>query len=308
MKRAIITGASGFIGSHLIHQLVDAGVEVWANVTSHNTSKNRLADLPKIHIVECELSELQSHLADFPKKADVMYHLAWQGVNPDCRNDFDLQIENIPLSLNCIRFAAMAGVKKFILPGSTSEYLYYSKPINENAIPSAQNAYGSVKIATRFLCEELARQLKVGFIYVVTTGIYAADRRDNNVIFYTIDQLLDGKKPSLTKLEQKWDYIHIDDLIEALYLIGKKGKTGRFYAIGHGDNQPLNQYIGIIKDLINPMLPLGIGEIPYVDNRLPSSCIDLSALQEDTGFVPKISFENGIRDVINRVKLEKSSC
>ncbi len=50
------------------------------------------------------------------------------------------------------------------------------------------------------------------------------------------------------------------------------------------------------------MLPIGIGDVPYVDDRLPSSCVDLSRLQADTGFKPKISFETGIKEVIEAMK------
>lgn len=61
---------------------------------------------------------------------------------------------------------------------------------------------------------------------MVITGIYAADRRDNNIIFYVIDKLLRKEKPLMTKLEQLWDYINIRDVVEALTLIGEKGQGG----------------------------------------------------------------------------------
>ena len=157
----------------------------------------------------------------------------------------------------------------------------------------------------RYLAEEYARQAGISFIYVVIAGIYAADRKDNNVIFYTIDKLLRGEKPSLTKLEQLWDYVSIEDVVDALALIGDKGENGAFYAIGHGDNQPLYKYIEIIHKYIDPDIPLGIGDVPYTNDRLPSSCIDLSRLYKDTGFVPKVNFEDGIQRVIETMKKEK---
>lgn len=211
-------------------------------------------------------------------------------------------MENIGLTLKCIDFASKLKIKKIVIPGSTSEYLYFGKKINESSAPSAYNAYGSVKIAVRFLAEQMARDVNVPMIYVVLSSIYSADRQDDNVIYYTIRNLLAGVKPSLTNLEQLWDYIYIDDLIRALCLIGEKGKSRRLYTIGSGDNQPLSRYIYMIRDLINPKLPLGIGDLPYPDpRRLPSSCVDLTALQEDTGFVPLVPFSQGIQKVIAQI-------
>lgn len=299
MQTAIVTGADGLIGSHLIKRLIDAKVKVWAVVKPNSSAISRLDKLD-VSIVECELNKLER----LPNEADVFYHLAWNGVAPELRNDFDLQVKNIDYCLSCVRAAAKYGSKKFILPGSTFEYLYYHAPINENAVPSPVNAYGSVKLAARFLCAQLARELGLNFIYTVITGIYSADRKDNNVIFYTINELLNGRKPKLTSLEQKWDYVHIDDVSEALYLIGKSGRDGRFYAIGYGDNIPLKKYIYKIRDIIDSQLPLGIGEVSLSGEKLPSSCIDLTAIIEDTGFSPKIPFEIGIAEVIRRLQNE----
>ena len=103
-------------------------------------------------------------------------------------------------------------------------------------------------------------------------------------------------------MEQKWDYVYIDDVIDALLAIGRKGKNGKVYAIGHGDNWPLSNYIRIIHELIDPSLPLGIGDIPYDCKKLPSSCVDLSEITIDTGFIPRVPFEVGIKKVINKLK------
>lgn len=307
MKKVIITGADGFIGSHFVKKLVENHIEVWAVIYPQSETKDRINGLEGVHCIEANISELGNRIEEFPREADAFYHFAWQGVKADERNNLELQLGNVELCFQCIKLAANLDVRKFVLPGSTSEYLYYGKPINEFAIPSPQNAYGSVKVALRYLAEQYARQLKVSFVYAVITGIYAADRKDNNVIFYTIDKLLRGEKPSVTKLEQLWDYVNIRDVVEALYLIGTKGQDGAFYAIGHGDNQPLYKYIEIIHNYIDKSLPLGIGDVPYANDRLPSSCIDLTKIYDDTGFIPKVNFEDGIIEVIDMMKKEISN-
>lgn len=302
MQTVVITGADGFIGTHLTKHLISNGYEVYGQVMKDSPTRSRLDGLKNVHIVEGELECFENLVAALPQKPSSFVHLAWAGVTPDQRTDLSTQMYNVTLSTAAVKLAAMIDAQKFIFPGSTMEYIYYGKPINKEATPSPLNAYGEAKIAAKDICRALCKELGVPFIYTVISGIYSEERKDNNVIYYTINQLLRKEKPALTKLEQLWDYVHIDDVVYAYRLVIEKGKADAFYTIGHGDNWPLSNYICKIRDIIDPLLPLGIGEVPYKNNNMPCSCVDLSAIYEDTGFVPQISFEDGISKVIAAVK------
>ena len=107
--------------------------------------------------------------------------------------------------------------------------------------------------------------------------------------------MLKGEKPSFTGLEQQWDYLYIDDLIDALVAVGEKGIGGKTYPIGSGENKQIVEYVKIIRDMIDPTLPLGIGDIPYKNKTIDNQILDISELNEDTGFTARYSFESGIR-------------
>lgn len=302
MDTILITGANGFIGEKLVMKLLDEGKEVYAIIYPESNLFEEINNV-NLHVKCIDLNEDMDYSDEFPiNKIDTMYHFAWIGVKPEFRNDLDLQKKNLKIAFNCMNLATKTGIKRIILPGSTNEYLYNDRPLNKDACPSPDNAYGAVKVAIRYLWNIFAIQNNMEFIYAIITGIYSEDRRDNNVIYYTIDKLLKKEKPSLTNLEQLWDYVYIDDVIEALYLIGERGKTNSVYGIGHGDNWKLSNYIEIIHNKIDASLPLGIGDIPYKTDRLPSSCIDLTDLIRDTGFTPKVDFESGISKVIEKIK------
>ena len=306
MKNVVITGADGFIGRHLVNVLLEDDCDIHAIVYPGcsdclNTTSNNL------HIYEIDLSKNIDVLSELPNNIDVMYNFAWIGVNAMARNDINIQLNNIQMAINCMKLAVICQAKKVIFPGSTNEYLYYGKPLNKDAVPSPSNAYGAVKIAVRYLADIIAQNKNIDFVYVIIAGIYAADRRDNNVIFYTIDKLLHSEKPSLTKLEQLWDYVYIDDVINALVAIGDKGKNQAVYAIGQGDNCQLREYIDIIHKKIDPNLPVGIGELEYSNDKMPCSCVDLTDLIKDTGFYPSVPFEQGIEMVINEMRKEMNS-
>lgn len=302
----VVTGADGFIGSHLVKSFADRGVTVYAIIMENSPIRSRIEGIDNVVILEGNLENWEMFCEGLPTAPMAFFHLAWAGVSPEARNSVEIQMCNLNLCLNAARLAHKIGAQRFILPGSTSEYTDCGHPINEMSRPSPQNAYGAVKVSSRYLCQALCEELGLAYIYVVITGIYSEDRMDNNIIYYAISSFLEGKRPSFTKLEQMWDYVHIDDVLRALNLIAQKGQANRFYVIGHGDNWPLSNYIYQIRDAIDPNLPMGIGEIPYKNNKMPSSCVDLTALQEDTGFEPQIPFEEGILKVIAKVKEAKA--
>lgn len=302
MKTVVMTGGDGFIGTHATRYFASRGYEVYDIVIPESKTKDRVKGLSNVHVVEGSMDNITDLLPLLPENPIAFFHFAWAGVTPDRRSDFVYQMQNIELSTNAVRLAAAIHADKFIFPGSTMEYVYYGKPLDKNAVPSPPNAYGVAKISARYACSILCKELQIPYIYTVISGIYSEDRNDNNVIYYTISKLIHNERPSLTKLEQLWDYVHIDDVVYGLRLLAEKGKPDAFYALGHGDNWPLSNYIYKIRDIINPVLPLGIGDIPYANSQLPCSCVNLQPIYEDTGYKPRIPFEEGISRVISEVR------
>ena len=308
MNQVLITGADGLIGRHLAEKLLSEGKEVYGVVSPGSAAREDLRRPVQIHLREMDLNEAEQDVSAFPAgEIDVMYHLAWTGVKPEDRDNFDLQMKNVNMTMNSIALAAALGIRRIVFPGSANSYLYCGQPLDRNATPSPSDAYGAVKIALKYLCGAYARKYDIDFIYTVLSGVYAPDRCDNNVISYTVNKLLRGERPVYTKLEQLWDYIYIDDAVEALSLVGEKGKKNAVYVIGHGNRWELRRYIEIIHHAIDGSLPLGIGELPYKGDRKPGICVDLTDLQRDTGFVPRISFEDGIARVIEKARSELES-
>ena len=95
-----------------------------------------------------------------------------------------------------------------------------------------------------------------------------------------------------------WDYLYCEDAANALLLLAGHGRDGGIYPIGSGIARPLREYIEIIRDEIDPDLPLGFGEVPYSDKQVMHLCADISDLQRDTGFEPEVGFREGIQNTI----------
>ena len=304
MKKVIITGATGMIGLNLIKYLLNKNIQVTAIIRPNSERKNMLPDDKNLKIVECDLSEIQN--ADIPEQNyDVLYHLAWVGTMGEDRNNVEVQLKNIEYTLNTIKLAKKVGCVKIIGAGSQAEYGRVEGKLNENIKTNPETAYGVAKLCAGNMGKVLAEQLGMEFIWTRILSIYGEYDNTETMVMTSIKTMLNGQIPKYTKAEQIWDYLYVEDASKAMYLIGEKGKNKEIYCIGSGNVKPLYEYINIIKEQINPKLDIKFGEIPYSKNQVMYLCADITKLEEDTGFKPEISYEEGIRRTIKWYKENK---
>lgn len=297
MRKVVITGGTGFIGSWLVKEMINNGIDVILLV--RDKSKCNYTD--SVGIVEYysdEYYRLEMH----DSEVEVFYHLAWEGVAPEKKNDRSIQVKNIDLSLEMLEFAQKIHAKRFIATGTVAEYAFCEDIMDVYAKQTPNDLYGASKTAAHYMLETWARNIGMPFNWVVIPSTFGEGRRDNNILTYTIRTLLKGEKPSYGYLNQMWDFLYVAEVARALKLIGEKGKPGKIYAIGSGIYKPLREYVEIIRNCINPNLLLGIGERPELSDKAFSSCVSIKELTEDTGFRPEISFENGIKKTIEYYK------
>lgn len=304
MKRAIVTGGTGFIGKNLVAALRQHQIEVTMLVREQSSAKVTSCDCVKIVYYDpARIEDLCEE--EFPHDA-VFYHLEWGGVSGDSKNEIDVQMNNIYKSIKWMELAHRIGVSKFIAAGTVAEYVFSKNAIDINEKQSPNDIYGACKVATHYILEVLARQLEMNFIWTVLPSTYGSERRGTNILSYTIETLLAGEVPLYGNLQQMWDFLSVDEVARALYLVGEKGKTGKTYGIGSGQYRTLREYVEIIRDIIDPDLELGIGKISSYSEATFSSCVSIEELTRDTGFVPEVDFETGIRKMIDECRHKKA--
>jgi nucleoside-diphosphate-sugar epimerase len=238
---------------------------------------------------------------------DTMYHLAWTGVDSACKNDYSIQIKNIEFAFSVMELAKKLGCGHVICPGSISEYAYTTEAVNGKQLPAPADVYAATKVAVHTYCDLIARQSDISLNWVLIPSIYGPGREDSNLITYSIKTLLAGGTPSYTKLEQMWDYIYIDDLIRAMFLVGEFGRGIKTYVAASGKARVMREYVELIRDAIDPTAQLGIGDKPYKLGSVDNAICDISELRRETGFNPTIEFEAGIQITIDyyRQKMQR---
>ena len=302
--KCVVIGANGYIGFQLTQYLVTQHCDVVALVPS-GFNYEHVKKLP-IQCIEFSFDNL--HLVEIfaCKNADVLYNMAWVGVNANDRNNAEVQSLNILYNIRVVEFVTNHSIKKLIVPGSASQYACSQRVIDGTGEFAPSDVYAAAKNAVYEYLKALSEQRGVSMIWTLITSIYGPGRDDNNLISYAIKSLLNGERPSFTGLEQQWDYLYISDLLKAFYLLGVNGKEGIVYPIGSGKHRQMREYVEIIRDSINPSLPLGIGDKPYKSKVIDNQILDITSLEKDTGFKADYSFEEGIQTVIddfrNRMK------
>ena len=297
MKTAIVTGAGGYIGYRLCQYLSEQGVKVSAITMDRNLDLEKLKGVTVYINPEPSFLRFQKQL--FQNHADVLYHLAWCGVQSDEKNSEFVQCKNIDLCLSAMQLAKEIKCERIVVPGSAAEYAYCGETITGYNVAAPGDFYAAAKAAAHILCQQYAVQNELSLNWLIVGSVYGPGREDGNLISYTIKSLLSGDVPVFTKLEQKWDYLYIQDLLQALYLVGVRGVSGKTYPIGFGEARPLYWYVKTIRDLIDPSLTMEIGKLPYKNGKCPDhSVLDIRDLQKDTGFSPQVSFIDGIAKTI----------
>lgn len=297
----IVTGGTGFIGSWLIQELLDSDIKVTAIVRDKKRLLPSFLQSPNITIIEKSIAEIER--IDFREIGyDCFFHLAWGGVSPERKNALGLQLDNIAMSIQALDVAKMVDCKKFIASGTVAEYVFCDSVMDVNAKQTPNDMYGAAKVSAHYFLEVRARQLHQPFIWMIIPSTFGERRHDNNIITYTIRGLLNGEKPRYGNLLQMWDFLYVGEVVRAIRLIGEKGRTGVIYGIGSGEYKPLRAYIERVRDLIDPKLELGIGEIPEMSSKTFSSCVNIDDLIRDTGFRPMVSFDDGIKKTIDYLR------
>ncbi len=304
IDRVVITGATGTIGMALVRKCIEQGIDAYLLVNPESRRVARIPSDPCAQVIPCGLDEFKGLSPDSLgiEYADVFIHLAWGGTFGDARNDKALQDRNFEYSLDAVRLAHRLGCSVFIGAGSQAEYGRVSGVLSADTPCNPENEYGRAKLRASSATRDLCGQYGIRHIWPRILSIYGPYDGEKTMVMSVISQLLKGQKPSLTAGEQIWDFLYSDDVAEAYMLLAERGVDGSIYPLGSGVAKPLREYIEIIRDAIDPSLPLGFGEIPYSEKQVMHLCADISALKADTGFSPKVSFEEGIRRTIDWVR------
>lgn len=292
MKNVIVTGANGFIGSSLIKKLVDKDINVVALDISFQNSK--LPESNLITKVETSLDNAETLLQIMPNaEYDTMYHLAWAGVNGPAKADPVIQLKNAEMAINCASVSKKLGVKKLLCAGTIAERA--TESLSNLKTTSGGMMYGVAKHCTHLMLETYCKNIGLDFVWMQFSNIYGPSNKTGNLVSYTIGELYKGNEATFGPALQPYDFILVDDLIEAVLRLGEKETKRHCYFIGSGEPRQLKDYLLEIGQLCGKEDLIKIGLRPDDGIKYTMDMFDTTPLKEDIGDYITKHFTDGIK-------------
>jgi nucleoside-diphosphate-sugar epimerase len=300
--KAVVTGASSMIASALIRLLVGEGHEVYALCRPGSNKLDNIVENERVHIVQADISDITAVGQSIGCGCDAFFHFAWGGTSGAQRNDSRIQSENIRFTLDAVELAHSLGCSVFVGAGSQAEYGRVDGRISPETPVFPENAYGAAKLAAGQLSRIACAKYGIKHVWARILSVYGIGDNDFTITVSSLKKMLAGQTAQFTPAEQMWDFLYCDDAARAFYLMAQRGKDGAVYTLGSGQARPLKEYINIMRSVSGTDGDVQIGALPYNDKQVMYLCADISALTADTGFVPQVSYEEGIKETVKWLK------
>jgi len=297
MQKVIITGGAGFIGSHLVDNLIEQGTKVIV-LDNYSTGKTKNNN-PKACYINTDITTLNPNT--FLKEEtdiDIIFHLAakttvQESINkPKYYNNV-----NVKGTLNILELAKNLNVKRVVFSSSSSVYGNAKTPTSENHPLNPLSPYALNKLIGEQYCKLYSEIYNIDTVCLRYFNVYG-DRMNNEgykLVFPLFkEQMLNNKPLTINNDgEQRRDFVHVDDIIRANILVAKHGSNfkGDIYNIGNGKNYSINE----IANMFGGKKQYGNKVIEPYETLAETSKIDL-----DLNFQPKKDLKQWISTYIEQ--------
>lgn len=292
-----MTGGSGPIGLALIRKLLSEGISILLFQRYHSAKRMYLPKNPLLQVEYCSLDELRNYQVK-DSDYDVFFHLGWTNTAASMRDNISIQNPNVIYACDAVELAQRLGCHTFIGAGSQSEFGRHNEALCEKTLCIPETAYGVMKLCACYATELVCKQNGIKHMWPRILSGYGIYDNIGSVLISTILKSMNGEKLVFSKGEQIWDFVYLDDIADALFLMAEKGHNGAKYPIGSGEARKLREYLEILCSKLGKLQEAEFGAIPYRDGQIMHLEADISDIQTDTGWKPKTCFEDGIQKTI----------
>jgi nucleoside-diphosphate-sugar epimerase len=300
INKVLITGAAGFIGSRLTQRLIRERFEVGI-IKRENSNIWRIKDLlDKIVAYDVDLrdtEEVSKAVSHF--RPDVIFHLATYYAVEHKPQEVSLMVDtNVLGTVNLLEASKESMVKLFVNTSSCFVYRESENKLRENGDLKPLNLYALTKLQAEQACSFYAEKYGLKTITFRLFPPYGPADHERRLIPYVIKSLLEGEKLKMTTGKQRWDFVYVDDIVDAyfkLLSVSDLPQKHEIFNIGTGNAVSVREVVSRIKEIIGAGLEPEWGAIPHRKNEVWFICADISKTETFLRWQPKIQImERGL--------------
>jgi UDP-glucose 4-epimerase len=313
----LVTGAAGFIGSHLCKKLLRDGAHIVAldaftDFYARSIKENNIRDLirhPHFQFIAADI--LDQDLDKIMEKADIVYHFAAQpGVRTSWGSNFSIYTKNnIDATQKLLEAARKTKLKKFIYASSSSVYgLSPQLPMKETSALHPYSPYGVTKLAAENLCFLYHKNYGIPCVALRFFTVYGPGQRPDMAFHKFFKSILKDEEITIFgDGQQTRDFTFIDDIISANLSSIENGRAGENYNLGGGTRVKLSDIIPILEDITQKTVKIRYAQGQKGD--VQHTYADIRKAKKDLQYSPECPLEEGLRsqwDWMKDLKTEKN--
>lgn len=297
--KALVTGATGFVGKALIEELLENKIDVVAYVRNSIKIPEKWLKDNGIKIIYGDLNELGMKVYPdlIDEKIDIFFHFGWFGTSGKERADIEGQLQNVRNTCEAVKAGASLGCKTFVNAGSIMEYEVIKLMNSGNYIAGMSNIYSTSKLAADFMARTLANSLSIKYINVIISNIYGIGEESERFLNTTIQKMMKNEEILLTHGNQLYDFIYVTDAVKSILMAGTEGKGNESYYIGNSFQRPLKDFILEMKTVLGSESELKFGAVPLNAPSITYEEFDTKKVEREFGIKSNVTFQEGIKRV-----------
>jgi UDP-glucose 4-epimerase len=303
--KALVTGAAGFVGSHLTELLLSRGYEVlgidaftdFYEPLAKEANLARAARDPRFRLVREDLNE--ADLGRLLGGVEIVFHLAAQaGVRPSWGNEFDRYLRaNVLATQRLLEAAKGRELRRFVYASSSSVYGEADAlPVTEDSPKRPHSPYGVTKLAAEHLGHLYRRNHAVPFVALRYFTVVGPRQRPDMAAYRIVAAALAGGAIEVYGTgEQTRDFTYVGDAAEVTLAAGERAASSPVFNIGGGARVSLNEAIRMVEEITGR--PVARREAERQKGDVRDTFADTSAAERELGFAPRVS----LRDALERL-------
>jgi UDP-glucose 4-epimerase len=305
--KALVTGGAGFIGSHIVEQLVRGGHEARAFDNLTTGKRANLAHVPGAELVVGDVRD-DAALASAMQGRDVVFHqAAIVSVPYSVEHPRESQDVNLRGTLNVLEAARATGVRRVVFASSAAVYGEEpTLPKRESMLPAPISPYGIEKLASEHYLAVWSKLFGLECVALRYFNVFGP-RQDpsspySGVISIFVERMLRGD--ALTIFgdgEQFRDFVFVEDVVQANLLAATRPEAaGRVYNVARGDKTTLNELVAMLARITGRDASPKHAAPRAGDIR--ESLADVTRLKSELGYAPRFDVESGLRRLVDSVR------